>query len=600
MDAMLNPRFESLVGSMPSSAFVEALHLLSPAYFIEPHRELYRPIHPWALKVKHYRSLGMLFDDFGHNLAKIVQIRQSAGHVFGLAEYTHLLDCARSMGDGAMGDHVWRAMEDDGVIPDTQCYNHYMEVKVWDTTYTGQEKYRTRVTPFSYRKRGFFTASPGWDGYGTARRSVRKQVVELFDEMTHNGTPGDVTTFVNMILASSRVGHMQGVKNVLKAVWNVDVDTLGLLAQAGVDDSMLPAATPYDRSSPLYPTDHLLFAIAHAFGTNSDLPAALRTLDFISSRYDLPIPETVWLELFERSFVLCRKRFGKDAERNAKGKVPFDSLESMFKTMTNAPFNVRPTMKMRHMLAKVAWDRRRLSVFQHHMRAAYDLLEETRRKRRAARSVLEAYLGTPKNPKLHPSLLQSRTFANAVYTYDLLRLQTTQQKIIMERLARLLVINHFWTGRDNAGWERRLLPRAHEEWQDFIPQNRYALISGGRIKFHGRSSSTWGQRNIGPYRRVPVRHSSFDTHVELNKESFEIEDEFFWEDYLRSAPHLDLTSAPLKRLFGATVEYDEESKAAELDDDEFISPSKDANTLRDGDIVYDTDVYGADEISSYH
>ncbi|PYI08986.1 hypothetical protein BO78DRAFT_363979 [Aspergillus sclerotiicarbonarius CBS 121057] len=567
MDALLNPRFESLVWSMPQSTFVEAFHLLSPAYFIDPYREIHRPLHPWAVYAKQYRSLDSIFDEFTNNLAAILHKRRSAGQPVGLAEYTHLLDCARSMGDAMMADYIWHAIKDDELVPDAQCYNHYLEAKVWDNAYTGLEKYRLRMTPHIYRKRRFFTPNNGSQGYGTAIRSVRKEVLQIFNEMTLEGTSGGTTAFVNVILASSRVGYLQGIKNVLHTVWNIDVDAL--LEQ--VNQSMLPTVIPYDRSSPLYPTNHLLFAIAHAFGTNNNIPAALRTIDFISNKYDLLVSENVWLELFERSFVLSRPKSGRDAERNAKGKVPYDFLNTMFETMTAEPFNVRPTIQVHHILAKTAWDRSRLSEFQRHMLAAYEILRETRRKRRTARSIIEAYMGHSQAHRagVDPLLLRSRAFADAVHTYDILRLRTLQQTIIMERLAKLLLTHKRWVGRDNPAWERSILPRALEEWRDFLPESLTYSMRRGFVEFHG--ATFWGQRNIRPHENVPVRRPAFDTEVELDDEANEIDDDFFWENYRQSAPHLDLTSPPLKRLFGAMEESHEASRYTADEGDAFLA-----------------------------
>jgi hypothetical protein len=570
MNALLDPQFEHLVGSMPQTVFVEVFHLLSPAYFVVPYREIHRPIHPTAVEVKKFESLDTIFDEFANNLATVVRIRQSAGNVLGLAEYTHLLDCARSIGDALMADYIWHNMTEDEVVPDVTCYNHYIEAKVWDRAYTGKEKYHLRMTPFAYRKRRFFNPNVGWQGYRTAEQSVRKEVLQIFNEMTELGYHGDETTFINLILASSRVGHVTGIKNVLKTAWNVDVDVLETH-----DQSSSPVAIPYDRSSPLYPSSRLLFAVAHAFGTNNDIPAALRAIDFISSAYDILVPETVWLELFERSFVLSRPRFGPDAQRNAKGKVSFAFLKSLFETMTAQPFKVRPTIEVHHILAKTAWDQARLSEFQNHIRAAYELLRETRQKRRTARMTIEAYLGGP-NSHSYPHLrsavdttvLQSRAFAEAVHTYDILRLRTAQQTITMERLARLLLIHHRWTGRDNPAWERRLLPQVLEEWRDFLPESVTYYTKGGLVEFFGRTS--WGQQRVTPHKRVQVRQPTAENGVKLDEEARQIDDDFIWAQYLRSNPDLDLNSAPLKRLFSGVTER----TAPATDKDRILQPEQ--------------------------
>ncbi|KAE8363674.1 mitochondrial ATPase expression-domain-containing protein [Aspergillus caelatus] len=571
MDALLDPRNEELVGSMPQTVFVEVFHLLSPAYFVVPYREIHRPIHPSAAKLKRFESLDSIFNDFATKLATVVSIRRSAGQALGLAEYTHLLDCARSIGDALMADYIWHSMTEDEVVPDVTCYNHYMEAKVWDKAYTGRERYHTRMTPYAYRHRRFFHPNVGWQGYRTAEKSVRKEVLQIFNSMTEQGYHGDEVTFINVMLASSRVGHVQGMKNVLKVAWNVDIDALATL-----DPSELPPATSYDRSSPLYPSGRLLFAIAHAFGTNNDISGALRAIEFISNSYDISVPETVWLELLERSFVLSRNRFGPDAKRNSLGKVPPEFVKGVFETMTSSNFDVRPTIDVHRILAKTAWDQARLSEFQQHMCAAYDLLRETRQKRRTAKDIIEAYLGgassSRRGSRIDTALLQSRGFAEAVHTYDVLRLRTAQQTIAMERFARLLVTHKRWTGRDNPVWERCLLPQMLEEWQDFLPQSFQYRTRDGQVNILG--ATHWGQHRLALHNRVPVRRPTAENGVELDEEAMEMDDDFVWAQYLRSNPGLDLNVAPLKRLFSGVVERTRRPRPSVIDREYVPEPQK--------------------------
>lgn len=559
MNALLDPCCAELVVSMPQNIFVEVLQLLSPSYFVNPYREIHRPLHPTAVRVKRYKSLDSIFDDFAEKLAAIVQLRQSAGHVLGLAEYTHLLDCARSIGDAYMADMIWNNMRESGVSPDVQCYNHYMEAKAWDMAYTDREKYNLRMTPFAYRKRKFIHPNDGWRGYGTAGRSIRKEVLQIFNEMTEEGHHGDEATFVNVIMACSRVGHVKGIKNVLKTAWNIDVDAL--LTEP--DESNLPPVKNYASSSPLHPTYRLLFTIAHVLGTNNDMPAAVRTLDFVARAYNLSIPEKVWLELFERCFVLSRPRFGRDVQRNAKGKVSYNFVNLLFQTMTAAPYHVNPTIEVHHILAKTAWDRDRLSEFQHHMRAAYDLLTTTRQKRKKARSIIEKHLSTLQSftNKYQHQAMPNPALANAIHTYDLLRLRTAQQTLILERLARLLLINTRWTGRDNPAWERRLLPHAIEEWQDFLPESFVYHTRGGLVRFCGGTG--WNQAYLNSHNWVPVRGQIGLDFEHGEEEEREIEDDFFWKEYRRAFPGL-FEQPPLNRLFegacGAALDLDSDSR----------------------------------------
>lgn len=248
--------------------------------------------------------------------------------------------------------------------------------------------------------------------------------------------------------------------------------------------------------------------------------------------------------------------------------------------MTAPPYNVRPTIEINHMLAKTAWDRDRLSAFSRYMRAAYDILLDTRRQRNKARAVIEGYLGALKSHPHHTQqILASRSLTSALNTYDLLRLRAAQQTAIMERLARLLVINHRWTGRDNPVWERVLLPQAIEEWHDFLPKSFVYPLRTGVVQFRG--DTRWGQAFLHSHGRVPTRRSESGSgsgprpgpgsglpsrdsiHVCAGGGSggkVALEDDFIWEQWRRDLPGLDFDSPPLNRLFagscGVSLEFD--------------------------------------------
>ncbi|KAL1966834.1 hypothetical protein VTN77DRAFT_3799 [Rasamsonia byssochlamydoides] len=587
MRTMLDPEYHAIVGSLPASAFVGAFLLLTPEYFIEPYRTIHEPLHPALIEHKGYKPLETIFSEFAQGLAKIVQLRRSAGRSLGFAEYAHLLRCAASMGDAPMADIVWSEMKSDDVLPDVQCYNYYLEAKIWDNAYTGLERHRLRVSPFYYRKRRFMDPPPGFEGFGTAGRSVRKEVLEIFKEMMNRGIDGDEKSFINVFLASARVGHVRGMKAILKTVWNVDVDLL----VAG-NESEHPPVTPYDPSSSLYPSSELLFAVAHGFGVNYDMAAALQTVDFLSRQYNIDIPEKVWMQLFIRSYSLSKRRFGPDRYRDAKGAVPMDLVVAIFEMMTSEPYNVRPKMEVYRMLARTAWDRDRLEEFRSYMNAAYDLLRETRQKRKEARRVVEQYLGEPfsRGPESSPprqileSALQSAAFVEAVNRYEILRLLVAQQTSLMERMARLLLLNTRWTGRDNPLWRLRLLPIAISEWRDFIPQSFYVDLAGdqgGRIMFHGQTY--WGQANPRPHDKVPVRWSP-DGEGPADGEEIEVDDDFLWNRFRLSVGEEFANREPLKRLFWNTFDQDTPSTS----DDPVTLQEAEALELSDADELEQT------------
>ncbi|KAL4904812.1 hypothetical protein BDW74DRAFT_22168 [Aspergillus multicolor] len=561
MAALLNYDCEELVATMPQSSFIEALYLLSPAYFIEPFREIHRPLHPYSAQLKRLKSLRTIFDDFVRNLAAIVRIRRSGGQVLGLAEYTHLLDCARSMGDAPMADHIWEAMRRDEIEPDIQCYNHYMEAKVWDSAYTGREKYRLRMTPYGYRQRKY--AYIGWKGYGTAGRSVRTEVVAIFDEMLALGHEGDEASIVNLLMATGRVGDNEGMNRILSTVWNLDVHALKTGDHVPV--------VKYDRSSPFYPSARLLRAVAHSYSAANDLEGAIRIIEHIANVYDIEVPDSIWAELFEWAFVLSRTKYGRDAQRKSKGLVSTKLMRNIFDTMTREPYNVQPTAEMHAKLAKNAWRPRNLKTFLYHMREAYKILYATRNKRIAAREMVESYLRYPRsgNGEIDSEILRSRGFADAIHTYDILRALVLQQTRVIERLARLLINRNKWFGANYYQWECQVLPRLMEEWRDFIPGRTLYTTTFGDVKFHGTTYASSPRYPEHPY--VPIRRPSFGESFKLQKYDMEYEDDFIWAAYKAKMAPSDLQIPLIRCLLEPTVidydpEWDNESEEKSVDD----------------------------------
>ncbi|EEH10001.1 conserved hypothetical protein [Histoplasma capsulatum G186AR] len=381
--AFLGPeQIQSITYNLPDSAFAVALSLLTPSHFIEPHKKLHRRFHPAVAHAKGYKTLEVTFDEFKRVLHFAVEKRRGAGFKLGISEYTHLLDCARSMGDADMADCLWHDMRVDGIEPNTACYNHCMEAKAWHHAYVSKEKFNLRFTPWVYRKRSYSDKNVGYQGYSTAgENSVRQQVLRLFDEMVSSGQKPDEATYVNVMIASSREGHIVAVENVLKTVWNIDVE----LILTREDPANIPPVTQFNPTDPLHPTSRILYAVSHIFGSNNDLSTALRLVDFISTHYKIPIPDSVWLELIEWAYVLSVKRWGPRAEENSVGKVPKETVKRLFDTMTSSPYNVKPTLPLYDMLISTSWSRCNLDDTLKYMREGYALFQESLRRRNTAK-----------------------------------------------------------------------------------------------------------------------------------------------------------------------------------------------------------------------
>ncbi|KAJ5411536.1 uncharacterized protein N7487_005895 [Penicillium crustosum] len=569
-EAMANPRSAELVGSLAPTVFIEALHLLSPAHFVIPYRDLHHTLHWWVVLTLGLKTLEAVFDKFTRDLLTIIQYRTVAGHPPQLAEYTHLFDCAQAMGNGPLITALWDGMHANNVTPDAVCYNHYMSALVWNHCYIGKEEYNTRITPHSYRKRRMIDPNPGYRGYATGWNSVKGTVLDIFSQMSQDGFPGDVQTYINVLLASARVGDMKAIKNTLKTVWNVDVDAI--LAEG--DDSKLPPVTPYDTWSGLYPTEQLLFAVAHAFGTNNDIYAAMRTVDFMASSYNITISGKVWSELFQRTFALSKVHKRTQAEDGRKGQVARELVRDMFQILTTEPYNVPATVQMYRYMTQTNRMDGNLEACKTDMRKAYEILSQTRSKRKEARDTvmqcMQPVLHSMRAPPMdngkqsrHPihyqrwkgmkpdlSLLQCPLLAEAINTYDLLRLEVFQQIYQIQRMAHSVITTDKWSDISLKAWELQERPKLLEEWKDFLPERiRYEYRDGevGTVNFQGNTghkSRHMSQHGLIHARRIPDGSELFEP-----VEPKVLDDKIFWETLLYVYPQLDQSISPLKRIY---------------------------------------------------
>jgi hypothetical protein len=559
MTAMTDPRSAGLVGSLPQTTFFEALHRLSPTHFVEPFRDLHHPLHSWTILLSGLKQLESHFDDFTANLLTIVGYR-AAVQPLQLAEYTHLLDCARSMGNAPFAVEIWESMERREVAPDTACYNHYMEALVWDHCYTGKEAYNLRITPHSYRKRRKGTV--GWQGFTTGNpKSVRHAVLKIYNTMLEQGILPDERTYINILIAGARVGHNKGMREILKTVWNIDMSAM----RAEEDSSKLPPLTPYDPWSALHPTENLLFAIAHAFGTNNDIPSARRLIQHISSTYNVPITERVWTELLQRAYVLCRAGMTDNDSEKAKfagtvGRVPMDLVQSIFGVLTSAPYNFLPSLQACRYMLNISMHNGNYEESKMVLRGAYRVLQETRKKQADARKAVlrlliplmeaaeeRAAIGHPVD---EDEFFACPILADAVHAYDLLQLEEFQKAYQLKRCCWAVLKAKGWNDISDYEWRTQEVPKIMEEWHDFLPEMKdvYMGKDSGVLLIHGRTNLQSRNWLLDP-RKVPVRRLANKKKLFAQAETPRLSESRIWRIVRARYPSCNRQSERLKRLF---------------------------------------------------
>lgn len=484
-DKLLQAFFEcsadkALIRSIPDTTFGEILKLLRPANLIEPYKAVHKDLSATSVKLFRLQPIEETFESYFQTVRAVVDLRRQTGSRLNLADYTLLLDCARALGDGLAADNIWSELKRDGVNPDTTCYNHYMSAKCWSGLFQPSLRLRTRVHNFLTR----ITGTLSWR-YRREHRSGKQVILRAYEDMVSRGLFGDRTTFTLLITAMARGGDVTGMKSVLKNVWNIDTDKIM------EPEGELEPVKHFPKDSPLLPTSELLFALAHGFGINSDIPTALRLVDYVSRSYDIPIPIAVWEELFAWTFSLSVPRYGSRVSDKADmQRLPITSMQSLWQVMTGEPYNIKPTMSMYDRYIRNLFQRSKVGEALRRMEEGRILFKNSVRVfRRAwrelelAKSVADRGIEIPITEVTMGHLQRKVENARLVKIRDLIFIRRWVRKML--RSPKFLSAND---------WERRGLPMEMRKWEPFLPRRIKYRSSGGVIQLRRLEPSIVTQR----------------------------------------------------------------------------------------------------------
>ena len=492
--------------AIPGVTFVEVLRLLHPGDDFSPLRSEYKsygPKHYWMLSGWRSRFYEALQErrQFYHDIA---MRRVESGSELRLGEYTQLLNLARATWDGPMALDIMKEMIASNVRPNLDCYNHYFEARCWSDAYHPTEMQRLRVIPYNLEMR---KSNPKRsvhndvmvDGHRVEENGIRWEVTRMFTKMVNEGINADTRTYCNLMTAQSREGDLRAVKSVLHRVWNVDTDRL-LAGEPDFDKQKL------DKESPTYPTQDLLYTIAHVFGSNNDIPAAIRVVDHFSRKYNISISQLVWGELIQWTFVLSKPRMKKRrVDGAAAGQLPLESVESLWNVMRGPPYHSEPTLLMHDYLIRSCWRRQlsRIHLYLDHMRQGIKFHERASNGYDDSKAEI-FFLRESKG--IHPETLDSQKIKLAKAWSD-----RWFSFVLVTKWFKLLLSNQRWFAgvRDReVKWRRKMLPDAVKEFWRYRAHTPIVYgIATGKIELDDPvERTTWAMELEGK-----DRHSSRDT-----------------------------------------------------------------------------------------
>jgi hypothetical protein len=474
----------SVLRTIPATTFSEVLRCMDPKHFVDRYAKLQTEISPAYAKVLSLPSINRAgYHTFCRRFLSQIRIIMEARRKvspLGLQDYKFLLKCARAVGDPKGADAIWEEiMRRDGkiVVPDAECYNHYLAAKCWVDVANPKLKQRLRVVPNNLEPRAWDFPPHTLKGHQVGPKGLKAQVSGHFKRMVEAGVAGNEETFCLMITALAREGDLLGVESILMRVWNVDVEAL-----LTMDEVELGPTRSLPRDSPFYPSAQLLHALAHAYGINNAIPTALRVVDYVSRQYSVPIPLKAWNELLEWTYVLSIQRSGARLEDGANtGQLPPEAVANLWDTMVSEPYNVKPTMEMYDRLITNLTKRQRF-------REAQNRMQEARRLHKfsvlsLSRQQLVFHSTNPRQSQTTRSAVTEKRARDLAFTH--LRVKRNRQYI--RRWVRNLIHRGSTRLKYHEEWSTHQLPEVVQEWSLFLPSPVRYQVNSGEVRFWSES-----------------------------------------------------------------------------------------------------------------
>jgi hypothetical protein len=459
------------IRSLPENTFTEVLAHLQPKNVLSKVVAPYSRLSPAMVQQLH---LPTAYDSIRGHLLDAVQIldqRKRSGKTLSVIDYSLILGFARWTGLKDVADTFWKSMQADNIVPNLTCYNNYLGAIVSNLRHDPDVRHTQRITTFGNDARSISTPGSRYAAYRFGTGGVKEDVMMLHREMLEIDIVPNEETFRLLVLGVGREGNLDTVKKLLRQVWSIDVDAI----VDGLKEGYSERGLSISPTSPLYPTPFLIYAIAHAFGINNEIPTALRLVDHISQTYKVQVFDYVWHELLGWTFVLSLPR---QASRGEQAVLPKGSVQKLWKVMRNEPYNLCPTMDMYDKLIKSLFSQQRTQDMWYYMCEALPLYETMRKETRDL------------NKSLHRVLKRSQPVGTLQQKYDRSRLNEKSSRLFLKRWVRLLLASmRSWRRVDkDLSWSIRLIPKIVLDWKEFMPSNVWYDISAGRVSIIFRTN----------------------------------------------------------------------------------------------------------------
>ncbi|RDW94759.1 hypothetical protein BP5796_00522 [Coleophoma crateriformis] len=461
------------LSSISATTFSEILFFLHPKHFVGRHSQLHYEISRQTSQLlglpptTYYQFHAV----FLYHLRGIFAARNET-HSQSISDFKYMLKCARATGDTAMAEIAWKLMNIKKILPDMDCFNHYLATKCLSDRLKPNQRLHLRVIPFNSRMRAWSHPPHSFSGHRIEDSGIKLEATHIFRRMAKAGVECNEETFCLLITALAREGDLPGIGTILKSVWGIDVDAINTSSGKGPR-----GIKKYTPDSPFYPSSRLLFTISHIYGINNAIPTALQLVDLVSRQYSIVIPRKIWWELLQWTYVLSakprdRKRSNPDLKTQT-GQLPLAAVKNLWTTMISEPYEIKPSMAMYDLVI-------RSLILSQNYTEAKALMESGREvHKQGVREFGSARL------RLADSMQSGHLAEISSSTRDLqfFRLRMKRNRLYVRGWVRLLLKSMQSNLRHNANFAHRDLPELLRKWESFAPHRLQIQLLGLQARF---------------------------------------------------------------------------------------------------------------------
>ncbi|KAK2592546.1 hypothetical protein QQS21_009761 [Conoideocrella luteorostrata] len=143
------------------------------------------------------------------------------------------------------------------------------------------------------------------------------------------------------LIAFARSSSLHSMKTLIfKNYYDITIDE-----ETDPGNTHISGGAELPANSPIKPTSRLLNAIVEAFGSISHIPLGMKLVDFVSRRYNIPIPHETWSNLLNWTYLCASKPF--KPMRRLHGDfistvTTTADVREVWNVMTSEPYHVAP------------------------------------------------------------------------------------------------------------------------------------------------------------------------------------------------------------------------------------------------------------------